>query len=464
MTKNEKQQKIQSQADAIAALRFQKRAWYKKFLPRALFARTILIIVIPVVLMQIIAAWIFYNNHWNAITDQQVHSVVAEIGMVIDQVKEYDTPEARIAIFASARNRTDFFITYQPDGVLGNPTTHLFWDPFLIKKLNTALQSRISYPFRVNPNFANKWIEIYIALPDGGILETMVPLDRIYTPTTHIFLLWLFGSSIALFTISILFMRNQIRPIRRLAIAAEKFGKGRDVQEFKLEGATEVRQAAMAFLNMRARIQKQIEQRTELLAGVSHDLRTPLTRMKLQFSLWEDNQDVKDLRNDIREMEALIQAYLDFASGDKDEAEIATPFSEMLEDIANNAKRSGLDVTTNIEKNITLPLRPIEMRRCINNLISNARRYGNGKVWISAQKRIRRIEITIEDNGKGIKDDDAENVFKPFIRLEESRNQDTGGIGLGLSIARDIARRHGGEITLTHSPHKGLKAIITLPI
>jgi two-component system osmolarity sensor histidine kinase EnvZ len=266
-----------------------------------------------------------------------------------------------------------------------------------------------------------------------------------------------------LFAVALLFMRNQIRPIRRLAAAAERFGKGRDTPGFKPEGALEVRQASRAFLVMRERIQRQISQRTEMLAGVSHDLRTPLTRMKLQLALLGDSPDIAELKADVAEMERMIEGYLAFARGEGSEVPEPTDLAALIDDVCQAARRQGAVIDLAIDGDLILPLRPQAIRRCVTNLISNARRYG-GYIAVAAGRRGRMVEVTIDDDGPGIPAERREEVFKPFYRLEASRNQATGGTGLGMTIARDIARHHGGDVTLDTSPLGGLRCVIRLPM
>jgi two-component system osmolarity sensor histidine kinase EnvZ len=263
-----------------------------------------------------------------------------------------------------------------------------------------------------------------------------------------------------------MFMRNQIRPIRRLALAAERFGKGRDVPNFRLEGALEVRQAAAAFLVMRERILRQIRQRTELLAGVSHDLRTPLTRMKLQLALMGDSPDVEELVADVSEMQAMVEGYLAFARGEGDESMQSTDLVRLIHEVAAGQRREGAEITLDLNASDIpmLPLRPNAMRRCLSNLVANARRHAT-HIWVSVVPRdYEMIDIFVDDNGSGIPRARREEVFKPFVRGDREQASPAGGTGLGLTIARDIARSHGGEITLADSPHGGLRAIIRLPL
>jgi two-component system osmolarity sensor histidine kinase EnvZ len=295
-------------------------------------------------------------------------------------------------------------------------------------------------------------------------LRVLVPERRLNSPTTTVFILWMTGSALVLFAIALLFMRNQIRSIRRLAVAADSFGKGRDVPNFKPEGASEVRQAAAAFLVMRERIQRALRQRTEMLAGVSHDLRTPLTRMKLALAMLGDGSEIDELRDDVAEMETMIDAYLAFARGEGTEPVQPCDLTRLLGEVVVGARRAGGRVELEAPDALTLPLRINGFKRCLTNLLGNSRRYAS-RAWLSA-RRINPavIEIMLDDDGPGIPEAAREDVFKPFFRLDSSRNCETGGTGLGLAIARDVVRSHGGEITLDDSPQGGLRAIIRLPV
>jgi two-component system osmolarity sensor histidine kinase EnvZ len=272
------------------------------------------------------------------------------------------------------------------------------------------------------------------------------------------------GTSMILFAVASIFMRNQVRPIQRLAEAADQFGKGRDMEEdFRPEGALEVRRAAAAFNLMRRRIRRQIRQRTDMLSGVSHDLRTPITRMKLQLAMLADDSDVSELKGDIAEMERMIEGYLTFARGEGNEPTTETDLGLLVEDIVAIWRRNGVKIDCHVEGRLTAWVRPDAVKRSIENLVANASRYG-GQLWVRAGRRGDAIEITVDDDGPGIPEAQREDVFRPFYRLEESRNPDTGGTGLGLAIARDLLRSHGGDIILEDSPHGGLRARARLPV
>jgi two-component system osmolarity sensor histidine kinase EnvZ len=432
----------------------------KRILPQTLFGRSLLIIVTPVILLQVVATWIFYDRHWDTMTNRLAYAVGGEIGMVIEQLERDVTMADRTETLSMAARTMDLIITFEPDAIL--PPQRQALNSLLERTLGMALDERVRKPFLIDTRVASNWIEIRVQMADG-VLSVMSPERRLFSSTTYIFLLWMVGAAMVLFAIAIIFMRNQIRPIRRLAAAADAFGKGRDVTRFKLEGATEVRQAAAAFLVMRERIQRQISQRTEMLAGVSHDLRTPLTRMKIQLELFTDCADVEDLKADVIDMEQMIEGYLAFARGEGAEAPVPTDLNRLINEAVSSARRDGAIVDLHLEGELSLPLRPNSVKRCLANLIGNARRYAD-HVWVQAGRRDDAIEITVDDDGPGIPASSHEDVFRPFFRLEGSRNRSTGGVGLGLTIARDVIRSHGGDITLGDSPRGGLRAVVRLPV
>jgi two-component system osmolarity sensor histidine kinase EnvZ len=325
-----------------------------------------------------------------------------------------------------------------------------------------AMRESIGRPFYVDSESLKRDVVIDVQLSDG-VLHVVTSRKRLFSSTTYVFVIWMVGSSLILFTVATIFMRNQVKPIGRLAEAANEFGKGRDVPQFKPEGATEVRQAAAAFIDMRNRIQRQISQRTKMLAGVSHDLRTPLTRMKLQLEMAATDDSLADLKSDIGEMEHMLEGYLAFARGEGGEEPAETNLGELLSSVSAQARRQGGTIDLHVESTITVPLRPKIFRRCLANLINNAMRYAE-HVSVKAGKRGDFVDITIDDDGPGIALEMREDVFKPFFRIDESRNLGTGGVGLGLTIARDVVRMHGGDIELVDSPNGGLRARIKLPL
>lgn len=428
----------------------------RKFLPRGLFARSLLILVTPVVLLQLFMSYSFLDQHWREVTKQLSQSVAREIAFVIELQTahpELDTDDTR----QLASDTMGMTFELLPGKKIGKTDERR--QTVLSRMIGAAVKRRLSYPARVQLGREAETYEIEVATP-RGLLRVTVPEKRVFTITTFQFIFWFTGAAALLLLISILFLRGQVRPIRRLAEAAEAFGNGVE-KEFKLEGAREVRRAATAFLLMRERIRRQIAQRTEMLAGVSHDLRTPLTRMKLQLAMMDD-KGAADIKSDIAEMEAMIEAYLQFARGEGEESAVPTRLDELLENLVKDTARGQGGKITLAAAPVTVNLRPQAMRRALGNLVQNALTYGTQcNVTLTHTDDV--ITLQVDDNGPGIPPSAREDVFRPFYRLDESRNRASGGIGLGLAIARDIIRAHGGEITLADSELGGLRAVVTLP-
>ncbi len=433
---------------------------FKRFLPKSLLGRSLLIIVTPLVLLQIVSAVLFFEAHWDKITRRLATSVAGDIAAIIEITRRDPLPESHAWVVRLAASTMGFSIDFRDQGVLESVTTSI--DGTMEQALLLALQEHVRKPVRIDATSLERHVIIEVQMP-SGVLEVVTQRKRLVSSTTYVFVLWMVGTSLILFAVATIFMRNQVKPIRRLAIAADNFGKGREVADFKPEGAAEVRQAAQAFLAMKERLQRQIGQRTDMLAGVSHDLRTPLTRMKLQIALLDGAEGSEELLGDIDEMEYLLEEYLAFARGEGTEKQTDTDLNDLLRDATNQAMRKGDAIDLHTEEQITLPIRPNAVRRCITNLIDNGLKYGE-HVAIQAGRRADYIEITIDDDGPGVPEDKREDVFKPFVRLETSRNPGTGGVGLGLSIARDVVRGHGGEIVLSESPMGGLRASVRLPV
>jgi len=387
--------------------------------------------------------------------------VAGDIAAVIEAMQIDPSPAHYARIFGIAQNKMQMKIVFRPDARLPD-------SPILIRhnlvdeKLSAALASFVGRKFLIDTRSREKEVEVQVQL-DDGVLHVELPRRRLFSSTTYVFILWMVGTSLILFAVATVFMRKQVRPIRRLADAAEAFGKGRDVPDFRPEGATEVKQAAGAFVVMRDRIKRQIAQRTEMLAGVSHDLRTPLTRMKLELALLGDSPDAEGLKADVAEMERMLNGYLAFARGEGTEQTVDTDLTALIEDVVGNARREGASVELTAEPQMVVPLRPDAFRRCLSNLVANAQRYAR-RVAVAAVRRGGAIEITVDDDGPGVPPERREDVFRPFFRLDPSRNPETGGIGLGLTIARDVARSHGGDLTLDESPFGGLRARVRLPV
>lgn len=428
-------------------------------LPRSLLGRALLIIILPLVGVQVVSGIIFYDRHWSHVSSHRANSLAGEIAMIIDVTRAERTGPGAV-IIRSARNM-DIHVDFEPGAVLDNPD----YQPkgFLERTLAESLEEIVQRPFTIATDFPTERIFMAIQLEDE-VVHVNANLERLISSTTKIFILWMIGTSLVLFALATVFMSKQVGPIRRLARAADNFGKGRDVPDFKPTGASEVRQAATAFLAMRERIKRQIEQRTEMLAGVSHDLRTPLTRMKLQLAMLRDHPDIGDLTVDVQEMERMIDGYLDFARGEGGEEPQTADVAASL-DAAVRAAGCDDRVAVELEADsgIRIQLRRDAFRRCMVNLIGNAKRFGT-RVLVAAHRAGDSVEITVDDDGPGIPVAQREEAFRPFVRLDTSRNLDHGGSGLGLAIARDIARSHGGELSLLESPLGGLRARLQLPV
>ncbi|MFX4223816.1 MAG: ATP-binding protein [Thalassobaculum sp.] len=435
----------------------------KRYLPKTLFGRALLIIVTPLVLMQAISTYVFYERHWEIMTRRLVHSLAGDIAFLVEELRPPITDGAVADLSERSIRHFDIELHWRPEGILPNRPGFSVFDQTQMA-MQDAMHTKVRRPYVMNTDTIDRRIEILVQLP-SGVLQVIAHKKRLFTSTTYVFLLWMVGSSLVLFAIAIVFMRNQIRPIRRLAIAARAFGLGRDVTGFKPEGATEVRQASAAFLQMRDRINRQLTQRTEMLAGVSHDLRTPLTRMKLELAMLGDNEDTAELKADVTEMERMVEGYLAFARGEGAEAPVEIDVGTLVNDLIANERRSGSRIVYEQPDDgvAVLPARPDALRRAVANLIQNAARYGS-RVNVAVMRVGDTVEILVDDNGTGIPEDKREAAFQPFKRLEPSRNPETGGTGLGLTISRDIVRSHGGELTLEDSPLGGLRASIRLPI
>ena len=432
----------------------------KEFLPRSLLGRSLIIIIMPLFLLQLVSALVFYDRYWSTVTRRLSDALAGEIATVLGLMAGTEAVEGQQWIAELASARMSLRLEMLADGALADREFVPRGD--LERILGRSMAQTIGRPFTLDTRAAGgKSIMVEVEL-ENGIARFTVDRERMAGSTAIILLVWTDSTAIIVAVIAVIFMRNQISPIRRLAIAADSFGKGRDAPDFKPSGAREVRQAAAAFLAMRDRIQRQISQRTEMLAGVSHDLRTPLTRMKLQLAMLGDGPEMHELKSDVGEMEHMIEGYLAFARSEGAEAPQPAEVEPLLRMVAHGARRNGATIALAAESGIIVTLRRHAFQHCLNNLVSNAARYGR-HIEIGASRLANSVEITVDDDGPGIAPKDREDVFKPFYRLDASRNPDEAGTGLGLTIARDIVRGHGGELTLDESPAGGLRARIRLP-
>ncbi len=432
----------------------------KRLLPSTFLGRSVMIILTPLILLQVVSTWIFYDRHWDTITRRLAGAVAGEINMVIESMRQFPGKENEDRVLSTASSMA-LRVAYKRGEILPNVAPEI-GSGILDRRLSKALDEQIKRPFHMDTWTYDGQVRIKVQLPNG-VLDVFVSRERLFSSTTYIFVMWMVGTSMVLFAIASIFMRNQVRPIRRLAAAAAGFGKGRDVPDIKPEGATEIRTAAAAFNLMRERIQRSIVQRTEMLAGVSHDLRTPLTRMKLQLAMLGDGEEIAALKADLAEMENMVEEYLAFARGEGTEAVVDADIRELLDDVVAGARREGASIDIDSDPALVVPVRPNAFRRCVTNLVANAMVHAD-HVAVRASRDGDAIEVTIDDDGPGIPSEEREEVFKPFYRLDSARNLDAGGTGLGLTIARDVMRGHGGDLRLEKAPAGGVRARLRLPV
>src|SRR5215831_6754320 len=391
----------------------------KALMPKGLYARSLLIIIVPMVVLQSVVAFLFMERHWSLVTTYLSSAVTREIATLIDVYRTFPQGPDHAQLKRIAQDRLGLVVDFLPGTQLPPPGPKPFFSQ-LDGALSDEIRKQIGLPFWIDTVGRSNIVEIRVKL-DDTVMRVFAKRADVYDANSLIFLMWMVLTSIVVLTIAILFLRNQIRPIVRLADAAEAFGKGREVANFRPRGAREVRRAAAAFLEMKMRIERAIEQRTTMLAGVSHDLRTILTRFKLELAFLGDSPETEAIKKDVDEMAAMLEAYLAFARGDLGEQPAPTDMSAMLGELQADSERTG-------------------------------------------HRDHRWLTVTIDDDGPGIPSSLREDVFKPFLRLDDARNQDEGGTGLGLAIARDIARSHGGDITLGDSPLGGLRATVRVPV
>jgi len=428
----------------------------KKSLPRGLYWRTFLIIVIPIVLLQLVTAYVVYDRHLGSVTKTLSTVLANEIHVAVKTAKENPNLAKSLAknldikyIFHTKRKLPIF-----------QPKLSLPWiDNYLI----VALKERLAYPFQIRT--LNENVRVAVELP-SGVVEISFPHKRLFSRATPIVFLGTLGSTLFFMILALLFMRNQMRPIQRLATAAESFGKGQALEKFKPEGASEVRKAAAAFITMQKRITKHMHQRTKMLAAISHDLCTPITRMKLQLEIMPGNKPEKEaLTEDIRQMEQLIKAYLDFVQGKTEEKIVPIKLEDFFVDLLQPFLRTGAKIKIKKDKNVSpiIKTQPFSLKRALTNLVQNSLKYGT-KTLITISQNKKNLIISVQDNGPGVPDLEKKNIFQPFYRMDKSRNVETGGAGLGLTIARDVVLGLGGHIELGDSIQlKGLDVRCYLP-
>lgn len=430
--------------------------------PQTLFARALIIIVVPMLLLQALSAWWFYSQRGDNVTNRLAILLVRDLRMLIALRTEFPDDAHRAWITSRAAQDLLLFVSFRK-GIV-RPFRQPEYFDIAAREVQGALEADLKRNYYIDNNIGGGQMLIEIQLNGDDVMDVLVPHLRLTFGSSFAYVVAQVGLGLVLFGLAIWFMHRELVPIAHLGVAADALGKGRDVPDFAFSGGTrEVRNAATAFHTMRIRLRRSIQQRTEMLAGVSHDLRTPLTRIKLSLALLPESPETKELSDDVSDMERMIEGYLAFARGEGDEDPIPTDLSELLEDVAAGARRDNANVEVTWQGDMNVELRPLAIKRCLTNLVSNALRYGT-MVRLQAVRGRTSVEITIEDNGPGIPPDKYEDVFRPFFRLDESRNVDTGGVGLGLTIARDVARSHGGDVALAPSALGGLRVIVRIPV
>jgi two-component system osmolarity sensor histidine kinase EnvZ len=435
-------------------------AWFNRVMPKGLYARSLIIIVTPMVVLQSVLAFVFMERHYNTVTRRLSAAVSQDITALVDLSLAFPNAADLERIKDIAQTRMNMNLDFLPGERLPPPGPKPFFS-ILDSSFTSELGKRLRKPFWTDTVGNSNLIEVRVQL-DGQVLRVFAKRSQAYLSNSHIFLIWMVGTSLVLLAVAILFLRNQIKPIEALADAAEAFGKGREVVGFHPRGAREVRGAARAFIEMKRRIERQIEQRTTMLAGVSHDMRTILTRFKLELAFLED-RETDALRKDVDELQSMLEAYLAFTRDDAGEPPVQIDVAALLDDMRVNAERHGARASASFRGAPQVTVRADAFRRCIGNLVANGWRYAR-QIEINGARDARWLVVTVDDDGPGVPIDRREDVFRPFLRLDDARNQDAGGSGLGLTIARDAARAHGGDIVLGDSPLGGLRATVRIPV
>jgi len=434
--------------------------WLRRRLPTGLYTRSLLIVIVPMLLLQTVVAGLFMERHWRMVTERLSEATVKDIAGIIQTIQAYPQDANYEKITRIADDALNLTIAVEENAQLPPPRPRPFFS-ILDGILADQITQQIQMPFWIDTVGNSRLVEIRIKF-DTRVLTVFVRRGSTYASNTHIFLIWMVGTALVLVLISVLFLRGQIRPILTLADAAESFGKGQRLEGFSPRGADEIRRAGLAFILMRERIERQLEQRTAMLAGVSHDLRTILTRFKLQLALAGDKPELHGMGQDVDDMQSMLEGYLAFAKGDAEEDLGTLHLSELLPKLQSDFAVHGKEMTYKIDGEDEIAVRPNAFTRLVANLVANAERYAK-TLHVDARHSARWLTLTLDDDGPGIPSEAREDVFKPFFRLDEARNLNASGTGLGLAIARDIARGHGGNVTLGESPKGGLRAVIRIP-
>ena len=434
----------------------------KPLLPKSLFGRMLAIIIVPLLLVQLTTVLVFYNRHWDTVTRYMTANLAADLTTIVDRFTPAQTPDNLAAVAEYAWHYFNIRTDWQAGGTLP-PNSPSVSATYTGRQLQKNLEERLTQPFTSDLDWDTDLISVFVEYPNG-ILQFTISRKRIFSTTAWLFISWTLSMTILLAIIAVMYLRGQIRPIHHLAHAARQIGLGRPPPEYRIAGASEVRQVGHAFQSMYNRIQRQISERTEMLAGVSHDLRTPLTRMKLALAMVNDETARQDMQTDINEMQAMIESYLTFAQGMTSDAVEKSDLTELVADCIrrNFSTNPSIHFTPPPQPLPPLQLRPLAMRRAVSNLISNALTHG-GNCYVTLAHTADYISIIIDDDGPGIAKNQRQAALKPFSH-NLAGNNSGNGIGLGLSIAREAAIMHGGDLLLDDAPQGGLRARIQLPL
>ena len=453
--------RVRTAAERFFAAYGRMERFFKGMLPKGLYARALFIIIAPMVILQSVIAFVFMERHYNVVTRRLSAAVVQDISAVIDMRRGFAQDPDHTELRRIAQTRLGLVVDFLPVTEMPAIGPKPFFK-LLDQALSEEVRKQIGRPYWIDTVGKSSLIEIRIQL-DDSVMRVFAHRNATDASNSQIFLVWMVGTSLVLITIAILFLRNQIRPILRLTEAVESFGKGRATPNLRARGAREVRRAAVAFLEMKARVERTIEQRTTMLAGVSHDLRTVLTRFKLALAMLDDGTETEAMKKDVDEMSRMLEAYLAFARGDAGEPSEPIDMAAFLDELKSDAERDGCRASVQFHGYPVATVRPHAFKRCLANLVSNASRFGDA-IAITGHRDHRYMTITVDDDGPGVPVNLRDEVFKPFLRLDDARNQDVAGSGLGLAIARDIARSHGGDVMLGDSPMGGLRASVRIPV
>ena len=433
----------------------------KDLFPKTFFGRSLAIILIPVLILQCVLIYVFYERHWDDVGRRLALATGGQISFIIDNInvnnlseieieKLFDKAESSFLIKSSLNNKNSL------ESVTQHKVTTL-----LDNTLYQSLRERIKYPYKFDTKSVKNKVIIYVELKSYGVFKFEVARKTLYSSTIEVFMGWMLFTAVLLVALALHFMNQQIKPLRNIMLAAEEFGKGNNNFILKPKGAYELRLLSDVFIKMRERIKNQISQRTQMLAGIGHDLRTPLTRMKLQIALLKDKNAIASLSNDVQEMREMIDDYLTFAKGEGEEKHSKKDLNKLLDIIIKKINTSKIiRIKKNINSKLFLFMKPLAMHRALSNIISNALSFAKNKIHIEAYKNKKNIIIIIQDDGPGVPENKRLDVFKAFYRIDKSRSSSSGNSGLGLTIAKNIIQDHSGSIKLHESKLGGLKVEI----